>query len=90
MAPKNYNNLLASGSWSNKDPKDSHILYILGVAQKLANDSKKSSDKSNISNRESTKGDPAYIRYLPPWILEDPKVGVVNKTRDGKEYWWFK
>ena len=84
MVLKKYNNLLTPGRWSNKDPKDSHILALLGVAQKLSYDSKKSSKKYNTSNRESTKGDPAYTRDLPPWILEEPKVGVGTKNKYGK------
>ena len=72
MALKNYNNLLTSGMWSNKYPKDSHIMALVGVSQKLADNPKKSSEKSNIY---PTKGEPAYIRYLPPCILEEPKGG---------------
>ena len=59
MALKKYNNLLTSGRWSNKDPKDTQILALVGVAQNLADDSKKSSDKSNTSERDTTKVDPA-------------------------------
>ena len=70
--------------WSNKDTKYDQILFLVGVDQNLADDSKKSSEKSNSSNRDSTKVEPAYIRYLPPWILEEPKVGVGNKIKDGK------
>ena len=36
MALKKYNNLLTSGRWTNKGPKDSQILALVGVAQKLA------------------------------------------------------
>ena len=36
MVLKNYNNLLPSWRWSNKYPQDSHILALVGVAQKLA------------------------------------------------------
>ena len=35
MSMQKYNNLLTSGSSSNKDPKDDQILYLVGVAQKL-------------------------------------------------------
>ena len=52
MALKKYNNLLTSGRWSNKDPKDYHILYLVGVDQKLADDSKKSSDQSKTPNKD--------------------------------------
>ena len=55
MAQKSYNNLLAFRRWSNKDPKDDQILSLLGVSEKLADNSKKLSEKSNTSNRESTK-----------------------------------
>ena len=48
--------------------------------QKISDDSKKSSEKSNTSNIDTTKGEPAYIRDLPTWILEEPK-GVVGKKR---------
>ena len=54
-----YNNLLTSGRWPNKDPKDAQIPYLVGVSQKIADDSNKSYEKSSTSNRESTKGDPA-------------------------------
>ena len=36
MALKKYNNLLTSGKWSTKDPKDAQILDLVGVAQKLS------------------------------------------------------
>ena len=52
----NYNNLLTSGRWSKKYPKDDQILAQLGMAQNLADDSNKSSEKSNTSNMDSTKG----------------------------------
>ena len=42
-----YNNILISGIWSNKDIKDDQILAIVGVAQKLPDDSNKPSEKSN-------------------------------------------
>ena len=54
---KKYNNLLTSGMWSNKDPKGSQILSLVVVSQKIADESKESSDSSNISNRESTSVD---------------------------------
>ena len=41
MALKKYNNLLTSWRCSNKDPKDSHILALVGVAQNITDDSKK-------------------------------------------------
>ena len=62
MYMKKYNNLLTSGIWSNKDPKDAHILSLVGVAQNLEYDSNKLSEKSNTSNRESDKEDTAYTR----------------------------
>ena len=69
MSLENYNKLLTSRRWYNKDPKYALIMSLVGVAQKLAYDSNKSSDKSNTFKRESTKGYTAYIRYPPPWIL---------------------
>ena len=56
MDLNNYNKLFNSGRWSNKYPKDAQILFLVGVAQNIADESTKSSDKSNTSNRESTKG----------------------------------
>ena len=79
MDLNNYNNLPTSGRWSTKDPNDAHILDLVGGDQKLADDSKKSSEKSNNSNRKTTKRETAYIMDLPPWMLEDPKVGVKKK-----------
>ena len=38
---KKYIKLLTSGRCSTKDPKDAHILALLGVAQKIADESKK-------------------------------------------------
>ena len=61
-----YNNLFNSGRFSNKDSKDDQILALFGVAQKLADDSKKLSEKSN---RGPTKGNTSYIRDLPPWMM---------------------
>ena len=84
MALKKYNNLLNSGRWSAKDPKDSHILTLLLVAQNLTDDSKKSSAESNNSNRETTKGKTAYIKDLQPWIIQEPKGGLGNKHKYGK------
>ena len=42
-----YNNFLTSGRWTNKDPNYDQILDLVRVAQKLADDLKKSSDKYN-------------------------------------------
>ena len=33
-----YNNLLATGRWSTKDPNETQILSLVGVAQKLSED----------------------------------------------------
>ena len=66
---KKYSNLLTSGSWCTKYPKVSHILALVGVDQKLADAPKKSYDKSNTPNRETTKGYRAHIRDIPPWML---------------------
>ena len=57
MALKKYNKLLTPGRCYTKDTKDDHIIYLIGLAQNLADDSKKSSEKSNTSNRETTKGE---------------------------------
>ena len=81
MSLKNYNNLLTSGRWSTKDPKDAQILDLVGLDQKIADDSKKLSEKSNTSNRDTTKGEPSYISDLPPWMLEETKGVLGNKTR---------
>ena len=83
MDLEDYNNLLTYGMWSNKDPKDDQILALVIVVQKLVDDSNKSSDNSNTSNRESTKGEQSYITDLPPCMLEYPKGWLVNKTKDG-------
>ena len=64
-----YKNLPTSGRWSIKDPKDAQILALVGVSQKIVDDSNKSSDKSNASNRDTTKGYPEYTRDLPPCML---------------------
>ena len=66
MALKKYNNLITLGRWYTKDTKDSQILSLVGVDQKLVDDSNKSSDKSNTSNRDTTKVEPDYIRDLLP------------------------
>ena len=80
MDLKKCNNLLTSGRWYSKDPKDTQILDLVGVVQKLADDSKKS-EKSNTSIRDTTKGKPAYIVDLPPWMMEYPKDGVGNRNK---------
>ena len=82
MDLNHYNNLLTSKRWSTKETKDAQILALVGVAQNLADDYKKSSEKSNTSNRETTKGDISYIMDLPPWILEEPKCGVKKRTEN--------
>ena len=43
MALKKYNNIITSEIFSNEDPKDAHILNLVGVAYNLANESKKPS-----------------------------------------------
>ena len=57
MDLKNYNNPLTSWRWYNKDPKDIQILSLVGVAQNIADDSNKPSDKYNTSKRGSTTGE---------------------------------
>ena len=79
MELNKYNNLLNSVRWPKKDPKYDHTLYLGGVSQKLADDSKKSSDRSNTSKKESTKGESFYTRGLPLCMLEQTKFGVANK-----------
>ena len=66
FALKKYNRLLTSGRWSTEDPKYEQILDLVGLAHKLMNESKKT---YNMSNKESTKGEPAYIRDLLSWIM---------------------
>ena len=78
-ALKKYNKILTQERWYTKDYKDAQIISLVLVAEKISHDYKKSSDKSNTSNRENTKGEPAYIRDIPPWMLEEPKGGVGNK-----------
>ena len=39
MSMKNYKKILTSGRCHNKYPKDGHILNIVGVAQKIADES---------------------------------------------------
>ena len=78
---KKCNNLLTSGRWSKKYPKDYHILDIVGVYQKLADISNKSSYKSN---RDLINGEQAYITNLPPWILEYLKGGAIKINSTGK------
>ena len=51
MELNKYNNLLTSGRCTNKDTKEDQILDLVGVGKKLADDSNKSSEKSNRSNR---------------------------------------
>ena len=82
MFLKKYNNFLNYGRWSNKDTKFYLILDLVGVSQQLVDDSNKPSDKSN---RDPTKVQPAYIRYLPLWMLKDPKEGFgKKKNKNGK------
>ena len=81
MTLNKYNKILTLGRWYNKYPKDDKILYLSGVTQNITDDSKKSSDKYIM---DPTKGYQASIRDLPHWILEDPKVGLGNRTNDRK------
>ena len=78
MSPKKHNNLLPSGRWSIKYPKDAQIIYLAVVAHRIADDSNKLSE---ASKRDPTKADPANIRDLPPYILEYPKWVVGNKNK---------
>ena len=63
MALKKYNNVLTSRMLSKKYLKDTHILDLVGVGQKITYNSKKQSQKSN---RDPTAGYPDYIRDFPP------------------------
>ena len=81
MALKKYNNLLTSGICSSKDPKDAQILALVGVAQILANGSRKPLE---YPIRYSTKGYPAYIRDLSPWMLEETKGRLGHKFNNDK------
>ena len=63
------------------------MLAIVGVAQDIMDASKNTPEESN---RYPKKGEPVYIRYIQPWMLEEKKGGVVQNTNDGKEYWWCK
>ena len=45
VALKKYNNPLTSGMWFTKYPKDAYILALVQVDQKLADNSRKSSEK---------------------------------------------
>ena len=68
MYLKKYNKLITSGSWSAKDPKYVKNLALVGVPQKRLYKYKKSPEKSNRSNKESTsstKGEPSYIKDVP-------------------------
>ena len=56
IALKKYNNILTSGRCSKKDTKDVQILSLVGVSQKIADNSKTSYEKPNTSNRDLTKG----------------------------------
>ena len=56
MDLKKYNNLLTSGRWYNKYTKYSKIIALVGVNQKIVDNSNKSCDKSTTYTRESTKG----------------------------------
>ena len=47
MDLKKYNNILTLGRCSTKDTKDFQILYLVGVAQNISDDSKKASYKYN-------------------------------------------
>ena len=58
ISPKKCNKLLTVGKWSQKYSKDALILVLVAVAQNLADNYKKSSDKSNTSNMDWTKGEP--------------------------------
>ena len=78
MDLKKYNNLLTSGRWSTKDSKYDQILDLVGVAHNIADDSNNVSEKSN---RDSTKGGPAYIKDIPPKMLEKPKSGEGGEPR---------
>ena len=84
LALNKYENIFTSGRLYNKDPKDAHTISLVGVAQKLPNDSKKTSESPSS---KSTKGDPVYVRDLPPWMMEKLKLGVGHKFNDDKEYW---
>ena len=53
---KKYNKLLNSRRCYTKDPKDTQILALVEVTPNIADDSNKSYEKSNTSNKETTKG----------------------------------
>ena len=80
MYLKKYNKIIISGRCYTKDNKDYNIMDIVGMAQNIADESKKESEKPN---KYSPKGEPDYIRDLPPWMIDDPKGGVGNVTKEG-------
>ena len=77
MSLEKNSSLLTSRRWSNNDPNNYQIMALVEVAQKIADKSKKEYEKFN---RDPDKGEPAYIRGLPPWILEETK-GVLRKKQ---------
>ena len=81
MDIKKYNNLITSGRRSKKVPKDSQILALVVMPQKIANDYNTPSLKPSV---ESTKVETAYIRDIPPCMLEETKGGVGHKFNDDK------
>ena len=72
MALKKYINRLTYRRWTIKDPKDSQLLVLVGVAEKIMDDNNKSSDKSEGNNKEpiwSTKGEKDYIKDIQYYVF---------------------
>ena len=74
------NNFLKYWRWSTKYPNYTHNLVLVVVDNKIVEDFKKTSEKSNM---DSTKLESDYIRDIKSWMLKDSKGGVGNNFNDG-------
>ena len=51
---KKNNNIISFGMWSTKKPEYAQILALVGLSHNIVGESKKSLDKSNRNNRETS------------------------------------
>ena len=77
MDLKKYEKFLTSDRWSTKDSKYAQVLALVEVSQKLIDDPKKNSEKSNM---EYTNLETSYIKDIPYWTMEYMKWGIGHKT----------
>ena len=81
MALNKYKNLITSVGFSNKYPKDAQILVLLGLAQKISDDSKKSSENPTHTTGSQLRESQPTSRTSHPGFWKRQNVEWYIKPR---------